>query len=105
QGIRIPTLGYFDIVAKQIKAEDQTVTLQWPVFRLARNLVNAHNLMDDKEYLPGHKELEPLKHAEVAADAFVSWEKVQDSIQGTMSLMSQCLLKGGNVALVLRDVG
>ncbi|KFQ35232.1 Coiled-coil domain-containing protein 81, partial [Mesitornis unicolor] len=53
----------------------------------------------------GNKVLEPLKYAKVAMDASVSWQKVECCIQGTMSLLSHCLGKGENVALVLRDVG
>ena len=53
QGLRIPTLGSFDTVPKQIQVGDKAVTLQWPVFHLARNLVVAHSLMDNKAYLPG----------------------------------------------------
>ena len=29
------------------------MTIHWPVFRLARNLVEVHNLVDNKAYLPG----------------------------------------------------
>ncbi|NWI35156.1 CCD81 protein, partial [Sula dactylatra] len=54
---------------------------------------------------PGNKEVEPMKYAKVATDAFVSRHKVENCIQGTMSLLSYCLGKGENVALVLRDVG
>ncbi|KFW96885.1 Coiled-coil domain-containing protein 81, partial [Phalacrocorax carbo] len=54
---------------------------------------------------PGNKELEPMKYAKVATDAFVSRQKVEGCIQGTMSLLSYCLGKGENVALVLREVG
>ncbi|KFV49191.1 hypothetical protein N341_06954, partial [Tyto alba] len=53
----------------------------------------------------GSKELEPLKYAKVAAAASVSRQKVEDCIQGTTSLLSQCLGKGENVALVLHEVG
>lgn len=35
----------------------------------------------------------------------MSRQKVENCIQGTMSLLSHCLGKGENVALVLRDVG
>ncbi|NWW97283.1 CCD81 protein, partial [Rhynochetos jubatus] len=54
---------------------------------------------------PGNKELQPLKYAKVAAAASVSRQKVNCCIQGTTSLLSHCLGKGENVALVLRDVG
>ena len=46
-----------------------------------------------------------MKYAKVAVDAAVSVRKVEDCIQGTTSLLSHCLGKGENVALVLRDVG
>ena len=49
--------------------------------------------------------LEPLKYAKVAMDASVSRQKVDGCILGTTSLLSHCLGKGENVALVLRDVG
>lgn len=51
QGVRIPTLGSFDVVP--IKAGDEALVMPRPVFRLARNLVRAHNLTDNTEYLPG----------------------------------------------------
>ncbi|KFQ79893.1 Coiled-coil domain-containing protein 81, partial [Phoenicopterus ruber ruber] len=54
---------------------------------------------------PGNKELEPLKYAKVAAAASVSRRKVECCVEGTTSLLSYCLGKGENVALVLRDVG
>ncbi|NWX06732.1 CCD81 protein, partial [Caloenas nicobarica] len=54
---------------------------------------------------PGNKELEPLKYAQVAVVASVSRRKVEGCILGITSLLSHCLGKGENVALVLRDVG
>ncbi|NXT33895.1 CCD81 protein, partial [Pelecanoides urinatrix] len=56
-------------------------------------------------FFPGDKELEPLKYAKVAAAAHVSRQKVESCIQGTTSLLSYCLGKGKNVALVLKDIG
>ncbi|NXN25286.1 CCD81 protein, partial [Nycticryphes semicollaris] len=53
--------------------------------------------------LPGNKELEPLKYSEVVTS--VPRQKVEGSIQGTTSLLSRCLAKGDNVALVLKDLG
>jgi len=46
-----------------------------------------------------------MKYSKVATDALVCWQKVMGCIQGTTSLLSHCLGKGENVALVLRDVG
>ncbi|XP_072704724.1 uncharacterized protein [Ciconia boyciana] len=123
KGVRIPTLGSFDAVPKRIHVGGEVVTIRKPVFHLARNLAVVHNLMDNKAYLPGktadetlagctltaslpwHKELEPLKYAKVAAAASVSRRKVEGCIQGTMSLLSHCLRKGQNVALILKDIG
>ncbi|XP_066841283.1 coiled-coil domain-containing protein 81-like isoform X1 [Anser cygnoides] len=105
QGVRIPALGSFDVVPRWVKLRNETITFLKPVFYLARNLRVSHNLMDNKEYLPGHKELEPLKFAEVAAATSVSWKKVEGCIRGTTSLISHCLGKGENIALVLRDLG
>ncbi|KFV47455.1 Coiled-coil domain-containing protein 81, partial [Gavia stellata] len=48
---------------------------------------------------------EPLKYFKVATAASVPRWKVGDCIQGTMSLLSYCLGKGENVALVLRVIG
>ncbi|XP_074705195.1 uncharacterized protein LOC141933951 [Strix aluco] len=62
-------------------------------------------LSDNKAYLPGNKELEPLKYCKVAAAASVSRQKAEGCIQGTVSLLSYCLGKGENVAFVLRDIG
>ncbi|XP_071888303.1 uncharacterized protein [Anas platyrhynchos] len=105
QGVRIPTLGCFDVVSKRVEDGNKSLTVQWPTFCLARNLIVAHNLTADKEYLPGHKELEPLQYPEVAAAASVSWKKVESCIRSTTSLISHSLGRGENIALVLRDVG
>ncbi|NXQ84580.1 CCD81 protein, partial [Nyctibius grandis] len=105
QGVRIPALSSFDTVPKQIQVGGETVTVQRPVFHLARNLIVVLNLMDEKAYVPGIKELEPLKYAKVATAASVSGLKVEGCTQGTTSLLSQCLGKGENIALVLKDVG
>ncbi|XP_074012474.1 uncharacterized protein [Numenius arquata] len=105
KGLRIPSLGSFDAVPIRIQVGDETVTIQSPVFHLARNLAVVHNLMDDEAYLPGNKEVEPLKYSKVATVASVSRQKVEACIQGTMSLLSHCLGKGENIALVLKDVG
>ncbi|NXU30032.1 CCD81 protein, partial [Thalassarche chlororhynchos] len=94
QGVRIPTLGSFDVVPTQTQVGDETVTIKRPVFRLARNLGGVHNLMDNKDNLPGNKVLEPLKYAKVAVDASVSRRKVEGCILGTTSLLSHCLGKG-----------
>ncbi|KAM6225514.1 coiled-coil domain-containing protein 81-like isoform 1-T1 [Spheniscus humboldti] len=105
KGVRIPTLGSFDVVPTRIQVGNEIVIIQRPVLRLARNLGGVHNLMDNKDDLPGDKELEPLKYAKVATDASVSRRKAEGCILGITSLLSQCLGKGENVALVLRDVG
>ncbi|NXW52648.1 CCD81 protein, partial [Nyctiprogne leucopyga] len=54
---------------------------------------------------PGNKEVEPLKFTQVAKAVCMSWQKTENCIQGTTSLLSHCLGKGENVAFVLRDVG
>ncbi|NXV72326.1 CCD81 protein, partial [Atlantisia rogersi] len=105
QGVRIPALGSFDVVPTWTQDGKKDVVIQTPVFQLARNLVDVHDLRDNKDYLPGNKELEPLKYGEVAAAASVSRWKVVACIQGTLSSLSHCLGMGENVALVLRDVG
>ncbi|XP_027556918.1 uncharacterized protein LOC113976176 [Neopelma chrysocephalum] len=105
QGIRVPTLGSFDVVHTEIPVGDRTVTLQRPVFYLARNLGGVSNLMDNNVDLTGDKPLEPLKHAEVAAEASVSRRKAESCILGTTSLLYHCLAKGVSAAFVLRDVG
>ncbi|KAK2510972.1 hypothetical protein Q9966_016767 [Columba livia] len=105
KGVRIPTLGSFDVVTQQVQVGDEDVTIHRPTFNLARNLVVGHNLVDDKSYLPGNKELEPIKYSKVAATASVSRRKVEGCVQGTLSLFSYCLGKGQNVALLLKDIG
>ncbi|XP_027639402.2 coiled-coil domain-containing protein 81-like [Falco peregrinus] len=83
----------------------KTVTLHKPVFCLSRVLRDIHNLMDNRDDLSDNKVLEPVKYIKVATDANVSRRKVEICILGTTSLLSQCLGKGKNVALVLRDIG
>lgn len=53
QGVRIPTLGSFDTIPELLRVRARELTVQRPVFRLARNLADAHQLTDDKAYLPG----------------------------------------------------
>ncbi|NWU10468.1 CCD81 protein, partial [Cephalopterus ornatus] len=105
QGVRVPTLGSFDVVHTETHVGDKTVTLQRPVFYLARNLGGVSNLMDNNMDLTGDKQLEPLKYAEVAVQASVSRRKAESCILGTTSLLYQCLAKGESVAFILRDVG
>ncbi|KAK2510283.1 hypothetical protein Q9233_017896 [Columba guinea] len=105
KGVRIPTLGSFDVVTQQVQVGEEDVTIHRPTFNLARNLVVGHNLVDDKSYLPGNKELEPIKYSKVAATTSVSRRKVEGCVQGTLSLFSYCLGKGQNVALLLKDIG
>ncbi|XP_040437223.1 coiled-coil domain-containing protein 81-like isoform X2 [Falco naumanni] len=105
KGVRIPTLGYFDVVPTQMQVGTKTVTLHKPIFCLSRVLRDIHNLTDNRDDLSDNKVLEPVKYAEVAADADVSRRKVEICILGTTSLLSQCLGKGKSIALVLRDIG
>lgn len=53
QGVRIPTLGALHVVPWQGQVGDMEVTTRRPIFCLARNLVQSHNLMDDWEFCPG----------------------------------------------------
>ncbi|XP_035190676.1 coiled-coil domain-containing protein 81-like [Oxyura jamaicensis] len=105
QGVRIPTLGSFDTIPEQVRVQASDLTVQRPVFRLARNLADAHQLTEDKAYVPGDKLLEPLRYAQIAAATFVSAKRVVGCIQATMSLFSRCIRKGKNVALILKDIG
>ncbi|RMB91006.1 hypothetical protein DUI87_32604 [Hirundo rustica rustica] len=104
KGIRIPTLGSFDVVHAETLVGNKTVTLQRPVFHLARNLGGVHSL-ENKDNLAGSKQLEPLKYARVAVEASVSRRKAECCVLGTTSLLYHCLEKGVSVAFVLRDVG
>ncbi|KAM4637283.1 coiled-coil domain-containing protein 81-like isoform 1-T3 [Amazona ochrocephala] len=104
QGIRIHTLGSFDVVSARIQVGNSTVPIWKPVFRVARNLGLVHNLLEGQD-LRGDKELKPLSYSKVATDARVSRCQAKRCILGTTSLLSRCLGNGHNVALVLRDVG
>lgn len=53
QGIRIPTLGSFEVVPTRIQVGDEVSAIPCPVFRLARNIAETHGLVDNKDYLPG----------------------------------------------------
>ncbi|XP_052525929.1 uncharacterized protein LOC128074281 isoform X1 [Tympanuchus pallidicinctus] len=105
KGVWIPTFGSFDTVSKDVWTEDGTVTLRWPVFHLAANLVATHHLKARRESLPVHRKLEPLIYSKAAAGAAVSWQSLRTGIQSTVSLLSGCLRDGQNVAVVLKDVG
>nr|XP_047933319.1 coiled-coil domain-containing protein 81-like isoform X4 [Anser cygnoides] len=105
KGVHIPTLGSFDTIPEQVRVQAGDLTVQRPVFRLARNLSDAHQLTDDKAYVPGDKLLEPLRYTHIAAATFVSAKRVVGCIQATMSLFSRCIGKGKNVALILKDIG
>ncbi|XP_072217266.1 uncharacterized protein, partial [Excalfactoria chinensis] len=104
-GVWIPTFGSFDIISKEIRTKDKTVTLCWPVFQLARNLIAVHHLKSRRGFLPVDRKVEALKSSQVAAAASVSWKTAQKCIQSTVSLLSSCLQNGENVAVVLKDVG
>eukprot|EP00076_Gallus_gallus_P035632 XP_025001170.1 coiled-coil domain-containing protein 81-like [Gallus gallus] len=97
KGVWIPTFGSFDTISKDIRTADGTVTLRWPVFQLARNLRAMHH--------SAHREVETLKYSEVAAAASVTWQRGKTCIQSTVSLLSNCLKNGENVAFVLKDIG
>lgn len=60
QGVWIPTFGSFDTISEDISTEDGTVTLRWPVFQLARNLIAMHHLKSCRESLPGRRGDETL---------------------------------------------
>ncbi|XP_072216863.1 uncharacterized protein [Excalfactoria chinensis] len=105
KGVWIPTFGSFDIISKEIRTKDKTVTLCWPVFQLARNLIAVHHLKSRSEFLPVDRKVEALKSSQVAAATSVSWKTAQKCIQSTVSLLSSCLQNGKNVAVVLKDVG
>ncbi|XP_048786221.1 uncharacterized protein LOC125686361 [Lagopus muta] len=105
KGVWIPTFGSFDTVSKDVWTEDGTVTLRWPVFHLAANLMATHHLKARREPLPVHRKLEPLRYSRAAAGAAVSWESVKTGIQSTVSMLSGCLRDGQNVAVVLKDIG
>ncbi|XP_072214403.1 uncharacterized protein [Excalfactoria chinensis] len=105
KGVWIPTFGSFDIISKEIRMENKTVTLCWPVFQLASNLIAVHHLRSRRGSLPVDRKVEALKSSQVAAAASVSWKTAQKCIQSTVSLLSSCLQNGENVAVVLKDVG
>ncbi|XP_072210747.1 uncharacterized protein [Excalfactoria chinensis] len=105
KGIWIPTFGSFDIISKEIRMEDRTMTLCWPVFQLASNLISMHHLKSRRGSLPVDRKVEALKSSQVAAAASVSWKTAQKCIQSTVSLLSSCLQNGEKVAVVLKDVG
>ncbi|XP_019467005.1 coiled-coil domain-containing protein 81-like, partial [Meleagris gallopavo] len=104
-GVWIPTFGSFDTVSKDVRTEDGTVTLRWPVFHLASNLIATHHLKPRRESLPVHRKVEPLKYSKAAAAASLSWQTLRTGIQSTVSLLSGCLQNGENVAIVLKDIG
>ncbi|XP_040550973.1 uncharacterized protein LOC107049409 isoform X2 [Gallus gallus] len=105
KGVWIATFGTFDTINKDIRSEDGTVTLQWPVFHLSANLIATHHLKPRRESLPAHRKVEPLKYSKVAATASVTWQRAKMCIQSTVSLISGCLKNGENVAVVLKDIG
>ncbi|XP_048822426.1 uncharacterized protein LOC125702760 [Lagopus muta] len=105
KGVWIPTFGTFDTVPKDVRTEEGTVTLQWPVFNLASNLTATHHLKPHKESLPVLRKVEPMKYSKAAAAASLNWETLRTGIQSTMSLVAGCLQNGENVAIVLKDVG
>ncbi|NXP42624.1 CCD81 protein, partial [Leiothrix lutea] len=49
--------------------------------------------------------LDPLRTFAVAAELGLPRRRVEGTLQTTMSLLSQCLGTGEDVALVLRDIG
>ncbi|XP_032305230.1 LOW QUALITY PROTEIN: uncharacterized protein LOC107324591 [Coturnix japonica] len=106
QGVWIPTFGSFiSIISKEIRMEDRTVTLCWPVFHLASILTAVHHVPYGRESLPAHRKVEPLKCSQVVAATSVSRRRARACIQSTVSLLSSCLQNEENIAVVLKDVG
>ncbi|XP_065606992.1 coiled-coil domain-containing protein 81-like [Cyrtonyx montezumae] len=105
KGVWIPRFGCFDIISESIKTEEGTVTLCWPVFHLAKNLIAKHHLKPKKESLPAHKDVEPLKYSEVATVASVTLQRGRTCVQSTVSLLSSCLQNGKKVAFVVKGIG
>ncbi|XP_052528683.1 LOW QUALITY PROTEIN: uncharacterized protein LOC128075734 [Tympanuchus pallidicinctus] len=105
KGVWIPTFGTFDTVSKDIWTETGTMTLQWPVFTLATNLMVAHHLKARRDSLSGHRKVDPLRYSKAAAGTSLSWKTLRTGIQSTVSLLSGCLQNGEKVAVVLKDIG
>ncbi|KFQ22060.1 hypothetical protein N332_02060, partial [Mesitornis unicolor] len=53
---------------------------------------------------PGNKDLEPIRYMVIATATSGPQCQVEVAIQRTLSLLSQCLVRGENVALVLQDI-
>ncbi|XP_042748411.1 LOW QUALITY PROTEIN: uncharacterized protein LOC122192046, partial [Lagopus leucura] len=105
KGVWIPTFGTFDTISKDVWTENGTVTLQWPVFNLATNLMVTHHLKARRDSLAVHRKLDPLRYSKAAAGTSLSWQTLRTGIQSTVSLLSGCLQNGENVAIVLKDIG
>lgn len=52
------------MASQWVEAEDGAVTVQWPVFSLARNLVGSRNLVEIEEHLRGTRGLSPFPAAQ-----------------------------------------
>nr|XP_047933317.1 coiled-coil domain-containing protein 81-like isoform X2 [Anser cygnoides] len=91
KGVHIPTLGSFDTIPEQVRVQAGDLTVQRPVFRLARNLSDAHQLTDDKAYVPG----------ELSAYSLGSWQLREvhvPPLHGRGDQMSPIPLPGRRVA-------
>ncbi|XP_040404097.1 coiled-coil domain-containing protein 81-like [Cygnus olor] len=69
QAVRIPSLGTFTVVTEQVASQkNDIVTVERPMFHLAKAIVHNHDLRYDYIDVPGHLHFEELPYAQIASE-------------------------------------
>ncbi|XP_047909402.2 coiled-coil domain-containing protein 81-like isoform X1 [Anser cygnoides] len=106
QAVRIPGLGTFTVVTEQVASQkNDIVTVERPMFHLAKAIVHNYDLRYDYIDIPGHLHFEELPYAQIASENNVSESLVRLCIDRTTRLFCVCIEDRQNVAFLWRDVG
>eukprot|EP00075_Anas_platyrhynchos_P016676 XP_027305929.1 coiled-coil domain-containing protein 81-like [Anas platyrhynchos] len=106
QAVRIPGLGTFTVVTEQVaNQEKDIVTVERPVFHLAKAIVHNNDLRYDYIDVPGYAHFEELPYAQIASENNVSESLVRLCIERSTRLFRVCIEDRQNIAFLWRDIG
>ncbi|XP_068528359.1 coiled-coil domain-containing protein 81-like [Anas acuta] len=106
QAVRIPGLGTFTVVTEQVaNKEKDIVTVERPVFHLAKAIVHNNDLRYDYIDVPGYAHFEELPYAQIASENNVSESLVRLCIERSTRLFRVCIEDRQNIAFLWRDIG
>uniref|UniRef100_A0A493SW88 CCDC81 HU domain-containing protein n=1 Tax=Anas platyrhynchos platyrhynchos TaxID=8840 RepID=A0A493SW88_ANAPP len=106
QAVHIPGLGTFTVVTEQVaNQEKDIVTVERPVFHLAKAIVHNNDLRYDYIDVPGYAHFEELPYAQIASENNVSESLVRLCIERSTRLFRVCIEDRQNIAFLWRDIG